>query len=711
MSPFSLPFVPSSDIAQLEMLSDHTSPTRKELYELDEQLMKEDGIRRNDMTAENVRLSSNTRHLDSESFGNIYSPLKGMCELPSSPPLNRVRARDLKVEGPLTPPRSERPPPWKAETILYRETLLEVIPDLPPPVPRPEDISSGDIDALFAEIIQPIAETVDRDLEREQLQEADTTLRVAIPVMDFSRPVLPWKTPGYHHNAQDVENTSQKLISDIKTKYLSSHFWPISGKAQQSLQWVPFPTMLGTAAINECITGDTSVLDLVAQPQCMDSDTLTWKPDGLRILDENESDNEDIEYGHFTETADMDSLIRKRKFEFQIGDSVNDDAAVRKYRSSSHVAVDFISLKAVTNVDHGRATDKPHSRESTLLGGQFSAFEALNDFMAVRKGEVKRPRMLESTYDPMEPEKRGENNIQKEPACTTPEIASHKIPGSVSNLVPKLSAPPRAFVVSATFISHLKLLRRVQQLYPTAELIERDFSLHLNPSQPFTRNKEPVTSHLDTTMADEADIIISPGIGLIYTTLQQIKQRSLPGLMARSPVRDRIRRTAPRYERLLVLVSGQSTIDQRAGVEELPKGAMNAHDCEAIIGLIGFCGGLHEKTQMIFVGGGEEELAQWIVNLMVKYSVTSSEVKLLQDETSWEVFLRRAGMNAFGAQVVLADLKAPELSQADTVGVNGGYGLTSFVKMSLDERLKRFEHKIGGTRLLCRVSSKLDARW
>lgn len=110
----------------------------------------------------------------------------------------------------------------------------------------------------------------------------------------------------------------------------------------------------------------------------------------------------------------------------------------------------------------------------------------------------------------------------------------------------------------------------------------------------------------------------------------------------------------------------------------------------------------------------EETLAQWIVSLMIQYGLVDSNVRLLQDETLWEVFLRRAGMNAFAAQAILNKLKPPDSdSNRDRSAMLPAkkYGLSAFVNMSMEERLARFQPLLGGSNLLTRCSRTLDAGW
>ena len=109
-------------------------------------------------------------------------------------------------------------------------------------------------------------------------------------------------------------------------------------------------------------------------------------------------------------------------------------------------------------------------------------------------------------------------------------------------------------------------------------------------------------------------------------------------------------RTSPRYERLLILVSE----NRHDGASQLDQG-----DSTALVKFTAFCSNVIEsEVHVTFLASGEEELAKWIVAMMIKYGVAEhEEVKLIQDETLWEIWLRRAGMNAFAAQAVLGKVK------------------------------------------------------
>lgn len=81
---------------------------------------------------------------------------------------------------------------------------------------------------------------------------------------------------------------------------------------------------------------------------------------------------------------------------------------------------------------------------------------------------------------------------------------------------------------------------------------------------------------------------------------------------------------------------------------------------------------------------------------------------MLLEETHWELFLRRAGLNAFAAQAVLAQLKAPDGVDAGSPSKAGTFGLTAFVEMGREQRVRRFG-MMCGVRLMERVSAVVDA--
>ncbi|MCJ1378583.1 hypothetical protein MMC17_001682 [Xylographa soralifera] len=730
MSPEILPFVPSSDVGLMDVLSEHSSPFRNELRDLDK-LILEDTIGPN--LAPTAGKESEGMTFNSDNIGDLYSPLKGIKDPPSPPIFRRRKAADLKVDGPLTPPRSEQPPPWKSKNVSFSEALAQIVPELPSPIPNPEDTSSEDIDRFFAEVIRPIAEQADRRIEQEQLQEADTTMRVKVPIMDFARPIAPWKQ---FLSQSQGSRFSSKLLQDIKNDHLNNCFWPLSGKAERALSWSPFPSNLAKVAIEEFIDDDPVLEEMITQPESIDPITLVWKLDGIRTFDDEESDTEEIEVGHFPETVDMKSLIRNRKMDLQ------EDV--------------IVSCGVPSKIIKDRTVEED-TKDDNILNGSFSILSALDNFTSIRTGEVKRQKLDKSSYFS---EKADIVAPDLHPTTNDPTIIpvhkSHTRFDRPAMPLPELIIPssPRSFIISSSILLNRPLFRLIQKLYPTAEFIERDFTLHTTPTiSAMTLRHRPKTSSSTSPLIHEADILISPSTGLLLTTLPQITQRPLPGSTGLPPIYNRILHTAPRYETLIILVSDASATTTETTTSPAP-----------LLSLHTFCVSLPLSTppSILFIlasttptSSSPQEallpLATYIVHLMTTYSLPSSVIslsptaptalRLQPEETSWEVFLRRAGLNAFAAQAVLAALRPPTLSRewselnvqagatsrADSSGMVADrrgwtvkdrtgaestlWGLAAFVRMGPEERCRRFETLLGGRDVLDRVGRVLDERW
>jgi hypothetical protein len=114
---------------------------------------------------------------------------------------------------------------------------------------------------------------------------------------------------------------------------------------------------------------------------------------------------------------------------------------------------------------------------------------------------------------------------------------------------------------------------------------------------------------------------------------------------------------------------------------------------------VGFANGVESSVDVRFLGGGEAILAKWIVNAVLEHKV---DEELLADETHWELFLRRAGLNAFAAQLIIAALKVPDGVDIPSPSKAGHYGLTAFVEMGREQRMARFGPMCG---------HKLIANW
>lgn len=718
--------MPSIDINHLELPSTCSSPTSQEVLELEQLLNADDSIVPMKRKRAASHESSDSLPFTIEEVGDFYSPLRGVENPPSSPHIRKASLQDRKVEGPLTPMILERRFPSDSKSDSANKTLLKVISEIPFATSRPDEIPSDDVDIFYEKVIAPIGDKVEQRIEQEQLLAADTEQRVPIPVMDFSRPLPPWKAFSQIYKPGNNNNRHKKFISDLKKTHLSKHSWPAIGKFERQLRWNPFIATLASIEAEEGFQDDGSVDTFLGQNECIDYDMLIRKPEGLRILDYSKSDDEDINITRSPQKSDLDSLIRRRELQREEANEESFEAEIE--------ARELINpQKSKRLPTHGSifASRRDMGEPTNLTRESFSALNALENFMSTRNGEGQNPALIAQNYFPdVKLSAPRETTLPNERGILAAEGATQKTIITMPPFpFPKYTVPsnPGFFVVSMIFLQDRKLARRVQRLYPRAILIERDFSLHSaepegfnsSPGSPIKQGPRPHKGteqelgpiKFESTMADEAGMILSPSTGLLWTNLQNIKQRSLPGQISRSMIRDRITRAAKRYERLIILISGgnDNIIDPLNEGDTIQPSLdpMTDCDCAALAEFMAFCSTLREDVQALFVPGGDEQLAQWIVATMVKYG--SDNMSLIQDETLWELFLRRAGMNAFAAQALLCELGPPSRGFGRQEAVESG--LRAFVNMSLEERFRRFEGLLGGRSVLIRVSESLDARW
>jgi hypothetical protein len=698
------------------------------------QLLSEmSGVTAAEIDAVLTRLDQQDSHVDdvTTALGGIentddlvqaYSPLRSVIESQASVTPQKRKREHWKVEVPLTPSFPSSTPTKKAKTVAFKEMLHEVIPSLVFPSslsPKDMQVSSDmDYEAFFNSVIAPIAMQAENVLENERLQAIDAEGRVPVSEVPLYRPVAPWAP------AKSLPHTGRGLV---KSKAMQKAFnamiaehvdleskWRGITKVEYSLGWSPLPKELEKVPVDEMIEDARYMANILADMSLDDvvtSDSLTWKSDGLRLLDDLDDSEDELEPGPIQaekHEQSVDFLVRKRKLEM---DDVNEHVpsdngiAVQPSATLRTPLPRHTNKKAPAPSVSTRPTEIPQRKQSApdndlIYSGMFTARSALSQFLHTR-GEESRPihndtsartkgkaTLSRSEANPKQHDQQAspEETVQKaRPLIPLPEIPA--------------SLPARPIIVSLSLLTTSRhLLRELRRLYPALKTIERNFS--------------PGSNKIAT---DEPDIIVSPPTGLILTTLQKLKQKPLPGQPAKQPtLQDRLITTSTRYERLLVLVA--EGLNQERDLDK--------RDCDALADLAGFTNTLDTEMQIIYVPGGTDEaLASWIITCICTYGVSANSATILLDEeTTWEHFLRRAGLNAFAAQMIIRELQntggavPPNLSfsasaSASTHDARSEEGLRAFVRMFAQERTERFEGLMGGRRVLERVNAVMEKRW
>ncbi|KAL2070508.1 hypothetical protein VTL71DRAFT_13534 [Oculimacula yallundae] len=669
------PFEPSSSdpTFQVPIFSDPISPTKQDLEAIEREIFKQD-------MPTPLRSSASYTHegLSEEmpaALQDIFSSLGGL-EQAQSPETRPAKWEHVKVEVPLMAIEPASIP----KTVRFNEHIEFSFIE-----PTSSPVAPDDGSAFFEDTFQEAYTRVNKEMEHEKLNSENITARVDVPELDLDKADAPWKRFEEVQSQAALSALQKSFVLDMIASSSVPH-WPGSGQQQTKLPWAPFSSSFAKLALeDDALVDDTTWKALIEDDgDVIDSSSLTWKPAGLKILTDEE-DEEDIDFGQFPNDTPqtLSTIVKKRKRELQ-----------ERENSKSNTNDETLS-KSRLSLPRNTTATLTAGEEFGLLGGAFSAQASLNNYLELQG--VKRPKLAESSYF-TKPEADAVRDKPEKHAPQTLDLPIRKSPALNQKLpVPTLQplTAPTWIIVSTTLLKNRPMIKSIEAQLSSVTLIERDFTAHNTTSwMPGSVSRSPIKSPLDA----EADIIVSPSVGIILTTLQKIKQKPLMDKM-KPQIRERLDKVSLRYEKVILLISEGNADDMTAGLTD--------GDCLAFAEFAGYIAGLEASISMHFIGGGAETLSRWITSSIIQNRL---DTELLADETYWELFLRRAGLNAFAAQAVISILKAPDGVDAGSPSKIGHFGLTAFVEMGTQERIARFG-SICGHRVLSRVSAVLDAKW
>ncbi len=702
-------FVPSSPSLTLPVLSDPVSLLSTDQDAIEQLIFENDTLPKiRNFQDDNENNEGNEEHAPQRQYCHPRKDFEELESLPSSqlfPAPGRMRKDELRVDNGLTPPMPSSSS-VQSEAVTFNEQVETMLLDeyfsdfeFSRPPSLSEELLKQD-DELF-EVLKAASARVEEKLSREQLQEAATTKRFQMPARDDELPAVPWKKLEKQRFSKTFMDFQADYIADvIEDNQLQKGVTGLR-KLQEGLTWSPFLPTLAQVALTEDIGSEEELrafLKLVAGEDVTTSSTITSssRMDGLRCLEDGEDDEDDeLEPIQFVDPdegkVDLSSLLRKRKRQLD-----DNGGCSSRHETASHGIPSppspALQQHAFNVQDGKRQGDKHHN----LIGDFTSATTALDGFMEMRG--KKKPKPTDSGYSKTiaVAQAKFAAPIPKDLAVVEPNFTSMPLP--IIN-VPNMETP---FIISTTLMQLRPIIKVITALFPTAQLIERDFSKHNNSSwMKGTVKRSTVVSGLDADA--EADMILSPSTGVVITTLAKIKQKPLPGQKSEVKIRARLNAMSKRYSRVIIFVSEGN--DNGTGI-------LNGQDCMAFSDFVGFCSNKEPTITVVFIPGGAQTLGTWITSAMIKHGIhDGSQRSLMEDETVWELFLRRCGLNAYAAQSVAAAMRAPEGVDAGSLTKRGLFGLVGFVQMDHEKRVSLFGAILGGMRVLERVSAVIDTPW
>ncbi|KEF55371.1 uncharacterized protein A1O9_08121 [Exophiala aquamarina CBS 119918] len=592
------------------------------------------------------------------------------------------------------------------------EDVVEVLapprlhPKIRPNRPPHEREQTSETDLFAEEIDADFINFVDAALYRAE----ETPEEKKVPISRSLKIDVPKLSPvQFTHGLCD--QSRDDIISDIFDELNLNLSWSMQRlEEDRKMNWVPFKhsTMIN---LEETISDDSErFLKLISPPtDVVQSAQLLFKEPGLRILDSNEYDEEELEV-----REELANLIPEQ-----------DTPSIPRKRPSIDHLLANLPVKRVLQCTSDNVADRDVTTERLKqpLSGAFSASNALDTFLDLRGSKFKRmpltPTRLsadEIEDDPIQTQTQ-ENSLAK--VSRAPQQCSESLINTASTIqVPATPMPASTHKQQEIKIPKSKSLSWRRSIMVDTCILKTHRSLlafleHRGGCSLDIIYREMSSDHgYSNAKPDHPEIILNPVSCLIFTNLQAINQRSLPGQNATSSdnkVRRKVQVLAQDYDHVFVV----ATVSRILG-DAFPQSHM-----DVISTFTGYCASFMSAivTPVWVVpekvpAKTDAAINAWTWSLICQHafpaSKQSSPVTLIHDETSWEHFLRKAGMNPMSSQVVLGMLHKDSSTQEDHA--NEPWGLSRLVRMSTDERMKSFEGVIG-ERAVGRISAALDREW
>lgn len=373
---------------EMDLTSTPVDPSTEQLRTLDQNIIDEDGLEEFDFAAF-IQFNSERGSMEdgsmtlasSQTLGNSADTVKG----------KRPRPQDLKMEGPLTPQDDQSSPFKKLKTVSFMEDLVQTIPSDDRCISSAGSLSSEEkYEKFFDEVVNLAAPAI-QETEHEQLVEADSTLRMQVPVLKEDDSVPPWEIYSRQERGRSRRFESElgaqcEMLAALRQDFLQNERpWHTAG--DKDLAWVPIPASYALPASVETFDEDglAAYLTQLTFDEPINSATLVWKAEGLRILDQDYDDEEDLEDMVFDiDEADLSTLVQKRYSELaQPVQGIDQVEAIPR----SHVVDDTMShLRGPT--ENTTNTTKPGIlKPSAPTISESFAFGGLASFMQIQSGK------------------------------------------------------------------------------------------------------------------------------------------------------------------------------------------------------------------------------------------------------------------------------------------------------------------------------------
>lgn len=579
--------------------------------------------------------------------------------------MNYDSAADLAVDVPLSSVVSD---PLSANEAL-NAIQLPVLEDSSDLISH-EELRGEDFDDALLAILNSRHSQLSTALDQEQLCPYDTISRLPLPLVDIRIPKAQWA----------LNWTARQHLSELRSLMpmrLLVPCIPQNSLLDSELKWVPLPRGTGKLAIDEELT--TSVTSRQYEALEDPPKTLQSRIDNIRTSSPTimkPAEDPELDWSGDSPFASDDDSVES----LTTGTDIQRLSSVVP-RSAFPLPTGFQAVRQGQGLDAKSSPNHLNVSSTTRL---------LDDFMALRA--IKRPRLSGAGTLSSGPTLRAAQSLL--PATHHRQESIPPTPQELGRAPkPAFEIPDRKGPCIVSLALDRSIIRHLESCWPPELLIDRDFSLHGAEKTSAEAGVQGEPACLTTV---EADVCLTATMGLVATSLVKVRQKPLPGSKGRASLRDRIYHVSQKYERLVVLVSESNVAGEVSG-------SLSPSDLASYADFARFVTGLDTPASTCLVPGASGTLAQWILAFMSRCSTgTAGLVDVItSEESSWELFFRRSGLNAMSAQIMSKSLHAE----------HGDAGLAEFLHMPTHTKIAKYSTVLGGHKALARCSTLLDRTW
>ncbi|ETI20770.1 hypothetical protein G647_07112 [Cladophialophora carrionii CBS 160.54] len=620
----------------------------------------------------------------------------------SSSPIERT-SDDTTITSPL---HSTDPSPLSQQEQGFHAS--NTIAPLPADNPERDGPLHLSLTSEFLRLAEVARHEVAAMLEENKTFAAERLWKHPVPQLDDILIRAPWSDHQDNFLASKLDETTLVPFDEADSQ------------KNEQLNWQPIPSHLMKLGLDDEIEDNGQLHKWLEPPKTVTkSEQLIYKEPGLRLLDTEDESDDELE-------EDSDLLTEMR---MPPQATVPAKRLEHGFDPKFNLVIKKTCIPRVEDLDRLR----PESSSTSSLGG-FSISSALDTFLDLRGGKFKRVAVpesasgtkLELAEDPIQQTQSDENECV-DSRCIS---ASKRLPiptDSTSGTVKVQPTAEQEVCQDATEDQPqlMKLDRCRTVVIETAIL--QSYASVVNFLETFGGDRLNIVYRdlnkigRDHCVSAAPDMILNPTTALILTNLQALSQKGLPGQAAagQNTVRSRVRNLVKEYHRVLVAITTPNPN---------PDGASLQAQVDAMATFTGFCASLCGEDTLAVTPLWviprpaartiDEALNKMLWNLICRYAFPETDptmgaqhvvdaVALTNEESPWEQFLRRAGLNPMAAQVVLESLRRQGTSEGEHAR---GWSLRELVQMLPEERRAMLTETLG-SKMTERLDLVLDREW